>query len=297
MSLTKVDHAEVRKRLQKKENIPTLPTTFTELVRATSDPNTSLTELATLIAYDPTLMASVLRVANSSFMGLKEPVNELSTAVLYLGMSEIRRAALAVGSFDLFTGKGYTASYLKDIWVHSLATGLISQNIASIAQFDFSEEAYIAGLLHDFGKLFFATSYSKEYADLRAQVVLKKEETLNLETQTLGLNHLQVIEDIGKEWKLPTKILQVAIHHHDPLQADEQFQLISLCVATSNILAHHMINDEPVEHRMPQAQMWLAQIAAKAKHPEQLTFQEIGSVLTEEAEELRCYEEVTSKPL
>jgi HD-like signal output (HDOD) protein len=297
MSSSITEYSEVRKRLQKKENIPTLPTTFTELVKATSDPNTSLTELATLIAYDPTLMASVLRVANSSFMGLKDPVNDLSTAVLYLGMSEIRRAALAVGSFDLFTGKGYAASYLKDIWVHSLATGLISQNIASIAQFDFSEEAYIAGLLHDFGKLFFATSYSKEYADLRSNVVLQKGDTLTLEKQVFGLNHLEVIQDIGNEWKLPPRILQVAVHHHDPLKSDEQYHLISLVVATSNILAHHMINDEPVESRMAQAQEWLAVIASKAKFPDQLTFQEVGSILTEEAEELRCYEEITTRSL
>lgn len=290
-------HSEVKELLKKKDNIPTLPTTFTELVRATSDPNTSLTELATLIAYDPTLMANVLRVANSSFMGLKQPVSELSTAVLYLGMAEIRKAALAVGSFELFTGKGYSASYLKDIWIHSLATGLISQNIASIAKFDFSEQAYIAGLLHDFGKLFFATSFSQSYAELRSDVVLKKGETLPLESQMFGLNHLQVTEDIGKEWKLPTALLQVAMHHHDPEKAPEEYRLISLCVATSNVLAHHMINDEPVEHRIGQAQTWLAEIAKNAPNPDSLSFSEVGSILTDEAEELRCYEEITTRPL
>jgi HD-like signal output (HDOD) protein len=297
MSLPIISPELVQQKLKEKRNIPTLPTTFTELVRLTSDPNTSLHELATVVAYDPTLMASVLRVANSSIYGLKEPVPDLSTAVLYLGMAEIRRAALAVGSFELFMGKGKTETYLKDLWVHSLATGLLSQQIASLGGFDFSEEAYIAGLLHDFGKLFFATAFTKEYLALRKEIQENQAEGLQLEKESFGMTHLEVLESIGMDWKLPPRVFHVALNHHAPETSEPENRMISLCIGISNIFAHHMLNDEPVQNRMGQTEAWLNEIREGSSQPGELTLEAIAEILMDQSGELRCYEEVTSRPL
>src|SRR5947207_1431995 len=112
MSLTILDPLGVKGRLEKQESLPTLPTIATELIHLASDPFSSLHSLAEIIACDPIVTATVLRIANSSFMGLKTPVNDLPNSVLYLGMSQIRRIALAATTSDLFSPDGFANEFL-----------------------------------------------------------------------------------------------------------------------------------------------------------------------------------------
>jgi len=301
MQIATVSHPEVKSRLARRENVPTLPAIFTQLVRATSDPDTSLHELATIITYDPALMASVLRVANSSFMALKEPVQDLPSAVLCLGMVEIRRAVLAVGSFKMLFGGRTQAAYLKDIWIHSVATAFISQQLAIVGRFEIEEEAYVAGLMHDLGKLFFASAYPKVYADLRERVADGEGEGLVLEKETFGLNHVEVAAELGTHYKLPPSVIEVGLHHHDPLKAGDAARMLVLCIAIANIMAHHILVDEPVQDRLVQLRTWLLELSTKSGNPvfaeleevsPQMTLEAISPLLALRADEILDYTEM-----
>ena len=292
MDIAPLNHAAVRACLGRRQSLPTLPTTFSKLMQVARDPNASLVELAEIISCDPILMANVLRVANSSYMGLHEPVEDLSAAILYLGMAEIKRIALSVGSFDVFGRKGISSDFLRNIWVHSLTTGLISQQLAHAAHYEFAEDAYLAGLLHDLGKLFFATFYSEVYAQVRIEVAEGRSDGIELESQIFGFSHLDAAAELCSHWKLPQKVASIASTHHDPSSSSDR--LFSLCIAAANVLAHKVIADEPVEHRLPQAQAWLAELSANSSNPGCLGPEELENILQTEAQRAKRFEGVAA---
>jgi putative nucleotidyltransferase with HDIG domain len=283
---------EVKSRLKKGKSLPTLPVTFMKIMNVTSDPNNSFTELANLIAYDPVVTADVLQVANSSYMGLRAPAEDLSTAILYLGTAEIRRIAIAVGAFNIFS-KSSSRSYIQNVWRHSLTTGLISQQLAAFCGFDFYEDAYVAGLLHDLGKVFFASSYSDIY-----QPILEKVSggnmILELEKQTFGMTHLDAALELCQYWRLPPKVCNVATNHHNPNECSSEADLLSLCVACSNIYAHMIIGDEPVDSRLPQARQWLGEVLENSIEGKSLGIDGMEGILLMEAAEFSTCPEIFS---
>lgn len=282
--------ASVKACLARRQSLPTLPTTFTRLMGVVNNPNLNLVDLAEIISTDPILMANVLRVANSSYMGLKEPVSNLSEAILYLGMEDVKRIALSVGSFDVFKAKGVSGDFLKNIWLHSLATGFISQKLAKNAQFDFHEIAYLGGLLHDLGKLFFASFYSSTYAPIR-QEVANGGDGLALESQFFGMTHLDAASELCLHWNLPPKAAAGAVNHHDPSKAAEDDRLFVYCVAAANILAHKIVADEPVESRLPLLQTWLDELAKASGKPELADLAQLEPILVKEVERAKRLEE------
>jgi HD-like signal output (HDOD) protein len=295
MAVQRINHAEVKTCLNKRQNLPTLPHTFASIVAAISDPNSSLLDLAELIACDPTLTANVLRIANSSFMALREPVEDLPTAILNLGVFEIRRAALSVGAFEVFKLKAGSARSLENIWLHSLATGFISQQIATIGKFEFVDDAYLAGLLHDIGKIFFATFYADNYAELREEIIQGKGEGIILETKTFGMTHTYAAAGMCEHWKLPGKTSAAAIHHHDPSKLEGDERTICLCVSIANVLAHLTVRDEPGEPSIPKAREWLKELAEISREADLLNFDDLVPIALLEAERARYFEEIVGE--
>lgn len=292
MSLQPINHAVVRDCLNKRQNLPTLPHTFASIVAAISDPNSSLLDLAELIACDPTLTANILRIANSSFMALREPVEDLPTAILNLGVFEIRRAALSVGAFEVFKLKAGSARSLENIWLHSLATGFISQQIATIGEFEFVDDAYLAGLLHDIGKIFFATFYPDSYAQLRDEIIQDKGEGLALEEKVFGMTHIYAAAAMCEHWKLPLKTSSVVIHHHDPSKLQGKEREICLCVSVANVLAHITVRDEPGERFISKAKEWLNELSEMSRRTDLLNFDDLVPIALLEAERARYFEEI-----
>lgn len=292
--LDPIDPAAVRKRLAHPERLPTLPTSFTKVVRITSNPNAGVTDLAEVINYDPALAAGILRVANSAYFGLREPVDDLPTALLHLGMAEVARIALSVGYFDVFAAKSVGVEFLKNIWLHSVATGLMSMRIATLGGFEFAQDAYSAGLLHDLGKIFFATAYPTTYAALRAQVAAGKADGITLERQIFGLSHVEAAFDLAQHWKLPTPMAEIATKHHDLSQVSAETQPMACCVVVANFFAHHIIQDEPSAHSAPFVDGWLAELAKTSSVPAILTREELDASLRPEAERARRFESTTT---
>jgi len=294
MEVTKLDPVAVRACLARRQSLPTLPDTFEKLTRVSTDPNANLVDLAEIISRDPVLTANVLRAANSAYMGLRERVNDLSSAIFYLGMAEVKHIALSVGSFDVFKVKGVSSEFLKDVWRHSLTTALIGKQIARSARFNFADEAYLSGLLHDMGKLFFASFYTSAYGPLCAEVATGNSDGLKLEQNVFGMTHLDAARDLCEHWRLPPYASQVAVNHHDPSQATADASTLSLCVAASNILAHQVLGDRPVEPMLPQAYKWLEQLSAAGNHPELLSPAGMDPILKLEAERVKRFEEMAS---
>jgi putative nucleotidyltransferase with HDIG domain len=285
-----LDHKAVRKALSQKESLPTLPTTYTELVKVMGDPNATIVELSQIITHDPVLTANVLRVANSAFMGGgEEKIEDVSRAVFQLGIKEVGNIALSVGYFDVFASKakGVSEDFLKNIWTHSAAVALIAYKISSVGRFPFEKDAYLGGLLHDVGKLFFATTYTGIYAPIRSQVSLGQGDGLTLESNTFGLTHLDVGMELCNFWKMPAMVMDVATGHHDPTKITTESQALVMCIGAANVFAHELVKDEPVDQRISAAHEWFAALAPYAAQPESFTYENLLPQLQSEVEKAK----------
>lgn len=268
----------LRSSLDKIQILPTLPSVVSALIALGADPKSSLTEIIQVISYDPVATASVLRLANSSYMGLKNPIPDLPSAVFHLGIGEIRRMANEIKTSDVFAPGGETNEYFRKLWLHSLITAFIGHSIATSGGFDFNEEAYAGGLLHDFGKLYFATSFPEQYAPICEQVVKGRGDSRDFEKEVFGLNHLDIAAILFKQWHFPASLIAVATRHHEPGRMEGESRPLVLCIAAANVLAHYALADEPGDF-LARAEDWLTELSESSSQPEAMGTDYIQAIL------------------
>ena len=144
-------------------DLPALPAVVLELIRTFDDPGADIPTLARMISYDQALAARTLRAANSSFYGLEAKVKTISQAIMVLGFDTVRSLVAAGAVMHALPG---TSACLEpaQFWRHSMATALCARNIARRTRLN-PEYAFLAGLLHDIGRLVLATRFAQPYAE------------------------------------------------------------------------------------------------------------------------------------
>ena len=155
------DQTQLRQRVEKLGQLPTLPHVVQRIVSMVDRPETSAEDLGRLIEKDQVLSAKVLRLANSPFYGFPARIASVSHAVVVLGLNVVKGLTLGATIFDLMKNAG-----MDDLWRHSLGVAMMAHILAVRAGHKSSEEVFVAGLLHDLGKV---VLYSK-LPDLAATV-------------------------------------------------------------------------------------------------------------------------------
>jgi putative nucleotidyltransferase with HDIG domain len=222
----------VTRILAQVEDIPTLPTTVTEVLRIVDDPDCSATRLASLVATDPPLVARVLRLANSAYYGFPRAISAVPQAITLLGFATLRNVALSAAVFDLFRpGKGPSLD-LPAIWEHSIGVAAASKLIARRVRFTPLEKAFTAGLLHDIGKVLIARYL---HSSVECIVGLIETEGITIgeaEQQVLGVSHPAFGAWLAARWAFPPSLVDAIAFHHRPILAEENLSLAAIvCVA------------------------------------------------------------------
>jgi putative nucleotidyltransferase with HDIG domain len=197
--------------------IPSLPVTVTKVLEICNSPNTSPVDLNKVISLDPVLMARVLKLINSAYYGLSQKVTSLVRAIIMLGLNTVKNLAISTAVLGNLGGKElFQALNMQGFWRHSLGVGVISKLIAKKIGIDknFLEEYFIAGLLHDIGKIPLNNILSETYIEAmsasdRAQISLH-----TAEKDIIGLDHTDAGLLIGQKWNLGQDILDTIQYHH-----------------------------------------------------------------------------------
>jgi len=203
------------------KQLPTLPIIASKLLTLTAREETTLTDIANLIAQDIALSSKVLRVANSAFYSFPQQISSLNQAVSILGMNAVRSLVL---SFSFLTMKGRHKNSLFDFeqfwersFVEASAAKLILEQIANAD----AEEAFTCGLLQNIGQLIFAVTLRDEYNQVLKEIsactpdVDLEEDRLELEI--IGNTHSIVGYEVTKAWGLPESLIIPIKYHHQPL--------------------------------------------------------------------------------
>ena len=230
---------DVLKLLEKKDNLPVLPQLFYRIVKAASDPDTKVSELSNLILEDQVLTGRVLRMANSAYYAMPQKISTVTRAIMVLGFISLKNFITAVTVVEALNSERFRGGLFEAFWIHALACGLCASFIAEKLKVAHREEAMIAGLVHDCGKLFLDHHFPEAYGSVKAMIQQGKD-ILVAEKKAFGLTHVEVGERIADQWNLPASLVEAIRDHHRLSRSREDLRLSDI-VFLANLLSSHTI--------------------------------------------------------
>jgi len=231
------------------KSIPTLPAVALRVLEITANTKSSANDLMEIISPDVSLTAKILKIANSPFYGLTREVSSLQHAVTILGFKEIRNLVISTVAFDSFKNLEHDGKFdINKFWEHSFYCALAAKAIAVDLEIE-SNELFVAGLVHDIGKLAMYVTFPSEFMmQLEIMNPLKiKYTSFETEKEVFGMTHDEVGMKLLKKWMFPENLLTAVGYHHRPQDADKQ-SLFPIIVHIADILTHvHEMQAEDVE--------------------------------------------------
>ncbi|MDY6967432.1 MAG: HDOD domain-containing protein [Spirochaetota bacterium] len=200
------------------EKMPSLSPVVHKITEVANDRSSSAQDLTDVIQLDPVLTAKVIRMVNSAYFGLLQQVKSLKQAVVMLGINTIKNVALSSSFLGQVNLKGKTDLSGDDFWQHSLGVAVASKLIATKLGVDprFVEEYFIAGLIHDIGKVLINNFFPDEMNEILEASSKKNESITNIEKRVIKLTHEEIGIAIGKKWKFENALLFAVGKHHQP---------------------------------------------------------------------------------
>ncbi|MCF8067373.1 MAG: HDOD domain-containing protein [Desulfobacterales bacterium] len=219
------------------QSFPTLPTVVNRVMEITANPESSASELMAVIRPDVSLTAVILKTSNSAFFGLSRKVSTLEQAITILGFKEIRNVVIARAVFDSFKHLKKDKQFNINIfWEHSFVCGLAAKIIAKELKYP-ANEFFIAGLIHDIGKLVMYMTLPGQYSLLLEESKAEGKRELELEIDKFGLTHDDVGMRLLKRWLFPDNLI-AAVGYHHRLEEQQEEVAFSIIIHVADILAH-----------------------------------------------------------
>jgi putative nucleotidyltransferase with HDIG domain len=215
--------------IQTTRDLPAMPQVASKVLELSSDPNTSAAQLQQIIADDQAMTARILKIANSAMYACSRRVKTLTEAIVMLGFNSIRSLVVTSAARNLYnTETSRTGLKERLLWEHSIGTGFACRLLAQAKYPSLTEEAFLAGLMHDIGKLVL-NHQVPEVFDQVVQIVYNEDEPFNeTERRFLGFDHAQVGAMLVNKWNLSPVLEETILRHHDPAALSPENPLLAL---------------------------------------------------------------------
>jgi putative nucleotidyltransferase with HDIG domain len=195
--------------------------------------------VAEVIRRDPSLTARLLRMVNSVYYGLSTPVNSIEEAVFYLGIRQIRQLVMVTPVVEDFQKlAGDTPFRWRDFWQHCIGTAILTREILSAVYTPTDEVDYVAGLVHDVGKIAMASAFPEHFDRIYRKQSEEGRQGRELEREILGIDHAELGALYLQNHNLPDVLIDTARYHHEPERAGHCPQVIA-AVQIANLLVRH----------------------------------------------------------
>lgn len=214
-----MDQVAIIEQIQNNRQLLSLPQALSEILRELDKDDFSPESLARIILKDPSLTSRVLRMANSPFYYRLGETKNINQAMSVLGATTVKCLALSSSIFDPAKISEKSGVDAKAFFSSTLTVAAASEKIAQTIRYGAPEEAFIAGLLHDLGVLFFLHHYPREYRRIIDKNV-KAKSLVEAEIEVFNIDHAEVGARLANIWRLPEYIVRSVAEHHQVNQLD-----------------------------------------------------------------------------
>ncbi|MBZ2183573.1 MAG: HDOD domain-containing protein [Bryobacter sp.] len=228
-------------------NLPPFSIILNRLIGSLSSENVRFSDLASLIEKDTVLSGHVLRLVNSAAMARRSRINSIGHAVSVLGLVRLRNFLLSLSIARLWQSTRTVSPWsMAQFNLHGAAVALLSDLLAQNCHCHYPEGAFLAGLLHDYGKLLIAAALPEQFVEIQRQLGEGHLTLIELEHELTGFTHPELSAMTLRAWSLPEDIVRGVEYHHIP-DAEEQTllepvggMLLGRIVFTADAVAHQM---------------------------------------------------------
>jgi len=265
----------------------TLPAIVARLNTMINDPACSAADIAETISQDASLSARVLRIVNSPFCGLSSQIDNISMAITLIGTHALRDIIMATSLIRQFNQFPEGVVTPQQFWGHNLAVASAARTLAERLRIVNTERLFIAGLLHDIGKLVMYLLRPEQSRQVLARAARGKDKLCHIERDVFGIDHGEAGAALLRQWHMPEAIIEAVTFHHQPALANHYVRetgIVHLANAIGNTIeppispdddlsidtrVWQMVDLEPTElvDLTSESQLTL-QYALQAMHPE-----------------------------
>ncbi len=213
---------EIRDAIERLSSLPTIPPVVSKILRVIDADDVSIEKIGEFISSDQALSARVLKIVNSPVYGFPGRISSISQAIMLLGLSALKGMLLGVSIIDIME------KTMLGLWEHSFGTAMAARLIASKRGYKDIEDASVAGLIHDIGKVALSLCYPKEYGQVVSEAEEKGDYITVHEKEVLGITHDTAGLWIATKWHFPSQLVEAIGYHHRPSRAPGYMLLTSI---------------------------------------------------------------------
>lgn len=198
------------------DGMPAFPKSVQKILELTRDVNCSPKDLVQVIDKDPVVTVKVLRVVNSAYYSLPKQITSINHAVVYLGFNTIKNLALSIAAIGMLPASNAAGFDGAQYLIHSLSTAAIAKQLALRLDDADPMDCFIAGLLHDFGKVVFAQFMPTEFRKA-LETSQWNESSLHLALRdVIGADHAVVGAMLVEKWRFPADLVETIRYQYGP---------------------------------------------------------------------------------
>lgn len=232
-----MDREDIRLAIRNIKNLPTLPVIVTRILEVADEVGSSARELAEIISHDQSVSAKVLNLANSAFYGFSKRIATIPQAVVVLGFDTVKSLALGVSVFQALSQKVGRVSFDREqFWMHSIGCAAAAKTVARGMGIKDTGTPFVAGLLHDVGKVILDTYFNTQYQMVIGEMIEEGRTAVDVETDILNIDHAEVGGMLATRWKFPDILVTPIAYHHNLLSTQDENLPYAVMVHLANIL-------------------------------------------------------------
>ena len=228
---------KVKVLIKKVKKLLALPFAVIKIIKLCNDPSSNARDIELAIKSDPAITAMIMKRANSAAYGGMGTVSTIQRAIVRIGIRSTRNIAASFSVLKLFSKEDKNLGFNRTwFWIHSLTTAICAQLLAAELKFKHPEDAFIAGLLHDIGKMILDDFMHDEYFRVLQTANTSNIPIRNAEISAFEVSHAYIGSKVAKTWEFPPIIIEAIEkhHHYAQLTNTETITSISAIVCVAN---------------------------------------------------------------